>query len=115
MHVRYPFAGKIYNLDTILDNLTSICFKRPRFPLSFKVEGTNKRESKKKATLERNVFKFESRQVLTLVYPGTGNLGLSFYSGIPIFRYGKGQQNHIIKPGYRCKQTKSLYRDMVNN
>ena len=26
-NVRYPFAGKIYNLDTILDNLTSICFK----------------------------------------------------------------------------------------
>ena len=24
--VRYPFAGKIYNLDTILDNLTSINF-----------------------------------------------------------------------------------------
>ena len=27
------------------------------------------------------------------------------YIGTPILRYGKGQQNHIVKSGNRCKQT----------
>ena len=25
------------------------------------------------------------------------------YSGTPILRYGKGQQNSIVQSGYRCK------------
>ena len=30
------------------------------------------------------------------------------YSGTPILRYGKGQQNHIAKSRYRCEQTPDL-------
>ena len=32
----------------------------------------------------------------------------SIYSGTLNLRYGKGQQNNIVKSGYRCKQTPNL-------